>query len=185
MVFIPLATRLESLDFMTADWDDRLLSEIETKAAAIKLSIRRFVVRVSIFYHDQWFWNNLNNVFALFPNLEYLSITVNSMTTARGVKPARFWRIANTGKLSIDTRRLDRALAEVYFEEIANDIHVLPSLREIEVRYKTLSVNKQALKVKTQTVADFKTACPLLETVVDPEGRKGGPKTFQCRQRNS
>ncbi|KAG8894000.1 hypothetical protein FRC00_009705, partial [Tulasnella sp. 408] len=92
MVFLPLATRLESLDLMTADWDDRLLSEIESKAAAIKLSIRRLVIRVSNFYHDQWFWNNLNNVFALFPNLEYLSITVNSMTTARGVKPARFWR---------------------------------------------------------------------------------------------
>lgn len=91
MVSLPLASRLESLDLMTADWDDRLLSEIETKAIAIKLCTRRFVIRVSNFYHDQWFWNNLNNVFTLFPNLEYLSITVNSMTTAHRVGPARFW----------------------------------------------------------------------------------------------
>ncbi|KAG9051543.1 hypothetical protein FS837_004053 [Tulasnella sp. UAMH 9824] len=81
MAFLPLATRLESLDLMTVDWNDRLLSEIETKPAAIKLSIRRFVMRVSDFYHDPWFWNNLNNVSALFPNLEHLSITVNSMGT--------------------------------------------------------------------------------------------------------
>ncbi|KAG9024115.1 hypothetical protein FS837_005469, partial [Tulasnella sp. UAMH 9824] len=148
MVFLPLAARLESLDLMTTDWDDRLLSEIETKATAIKLSIRRFVIRVSPFYHDQWFWNNLNNDFALFPNLEYLSITVNSMTMAQDVKPARF-----------------------YCEVIANSIHVLPSLREIEVRYETMSGNKQIFEVKTQTVVDFKMACPVLETVVDPGER--------------
>ncbi|KAG8901067.1 hypothetical protein FRC01_009936 [Tulasnella sp. 417] len=53
---------------------------------------------------------------------------------------------------------------------IANYAHVFPSLREIEVRYEAVDDMAQGIpKVESQTVVDLKTACPLLEIVVDPE----------------
>ncbi|KAG9051544.1 hypothetical protein FS837_004054 [Tulasnella sp. UAMH 9824] len=145
LAFLPVAPRLESLNLMLVKWGDGLLDEIQANSAEIKLSIRRFDIRVWYSKSDPWFWKNLAKVFALFPSTEQLSV-------------------------AIDTKN-DVALAEVYFEAIANNIYVLPSLREIEVRFETRFPNIPGiLEVETQTIVDFKRACPLLETVVDPEG---------------
>ncbi|KAG9051545.1 hypothetical protein FS837_004055 [Tulasnella sp. UAMH 9824] len=149
MVFFPVAPRLESLYLIMTDWNDQLLFKMETKAAAIKPTIRRFGIRAWHFDHDQWFWMNLAKVFALFPKTEKLSVAI-------GYEP-------NPGDL-------ESLPAEFYFKTIADNLHVLPSLREIKVRYEPLNYNNPDIrKTKTETIADFKTACPLLETVVDPE----------------
>ncbi|KAG8904258.1 hypothetical protein FRC01_008809, partial [Tulasnella sp. 417] len=91
IVFLPRARRLESLNLTLASWNDRLLSDMEIKAAAIKLSIRSFTIRVWSYHHDQWFWDNLANVFALFPNIEHLSVTIDSGRFIRDAKPAEFY----------------------------------------------------------------------------------------------
>lgn len=91
MAFLPVAPRLESLNLMIDDWNDQLLSKMETSSAAIKQSIRRFAFRVWYSDHDQWIWNNLTTIFALFPNTEELSVAVNSCTSDKNVKPARYY----------------------------------------------------------------------------------------------
>lgn len=92
LAFLPVAPRLESLNLMLVKWDDGLIDEIESKSAAIKLSIRRFDIRVWHSKSDSWFWKNLAKVLALFPNAEQLSV-------------------------AIDTKK-DVFLAEVYFEAV-------------------------------------------------------------------
>ncbi|KAG8948636.1 hypothetical protein FRC04_009400 [Tulasnella sp. 424] len=149
MAFLPVAPRLESLNLMIDHWNDQLLSQMETRSAAIKQSVRRFAFRVWYSDYDHWIWNNLTNVFALFPNTEELSVVVNSCTSDRNVKPAKY-----------------------YFEKIAQNICVLQSLRVVEVQYETMYPKTPGIfEVDTGSVAAFKTACPLLETVVDPEER--------------
>ncbi|KAG8921095.1 hypothetical protein FRC01_000414 [Tulasnella sp. 417] len=113
LAFLPVSDRLESLNLTLEEWGDRLSSDIETNAATAKLSVRRFTIRV--WYHDEWLWKNLTKVFALFPKTEELSIAINSLTTAKGVEPARY-----------------------YFEKVSNDVHVLPSLRHLRVTFETL-----------------------------------------------
>ncbi|KAG8925744.1 hypothetical protein FRC00_003660, partial [Tulasnella sp. 408] len=89
MAFLRVAPRLEGLNLMITDWKDALLSEMETNSAAIKLSIRRFTIRV--WYSDEWLWNNLATVFSLFPNTEELSVSINSLTSSKTVKPAKYF----------------------------------------------------------------------------------------------
>ncbi|KAG8944307.1 hypothetical protein FRC04_002027 [Tulasnella sp. 424] len=145
--FLPVAARLESLNLAISNWGDRLLSEIESKSTAIKLSIRRFTIRV--WYFDEWFWNNLAKVFALFPKTEELSVTINSLTSATDVEPAKY-----------------------FFEKVGDNVYVLPSLRRIEVRFETLHrETPKIFQVETGSMLRAKAACPMLETVVDPEMR--------------
>ncbi|KAG9051542.1 hypothetical protein FS837_004052 [Tulasnella sp. UAMH 9824] len=147
LAFLPVAPRLESLKLMTTMWSELLLSSIATKASAIKLSIRRFTI--SVWDHNRWFWNNLDHVFALFPNVEYLSVSVNVFPWSRNLEARK-----------------------VSFGVIANHVHHFPYLRDIEVRYSHPGVKlPDILKVETQTALAVKRACPLLEIIVDPERR--------------
>ncbi|KIO18709.1 hypothetical protein M407DRAFT_31617 [Tulasnella calospora MUT 4182] len=150
MAFLPVAAQLESLNLVIADWNDRLFSEMEAKSAAARLSIRRFTIRVWYYSRDhQWFWKNLDKVFSLFPNTEQLSVTINSLTSVKEVNPAKY-----------------------YFNMIAENVSVLPSLRNAEVRFETLDRDNAGIfEVETQSVVEFRIACPLLETVVDPQNR--------------
>ncbi|KAG8968230.1 hypothetical protein FRC05_001611 [Tulasnella sp. 425] len=145
--FLPVAARLESLNLTISNWGDRLLSEMESKSAAIKLSIRRFTIRV--WYSDEWLWNNLAKVFALFPKTEELSVTINSLTTATDVEPAKY-----------------------FFEKVGDNVYVFPSLRRIEVRFETLHrETPKIFEVEIGSMLRARAACPMLETVVDPEKR--------------
>lgn len=147
VVFLPLAPQLESLNLTLDDWGDRLFSKMEANSAATRSSVRRFTIRVWDSDEDSWFWSNLANVFALFPNTEELS--VSSLTSAEDVEPAKY-----------------------YFEKIANNVHVMPSLRSVEVRYETFDRETPGIfEVDKESIMDLKTSCPLLETVVDPEKR--------------
>ncbi|KAG8901816.1 hypothetical protein FRC00_004318 [Tulasnella sp. 408] len=150
LAFLLVADRLESLDLTIADWGDRLFSEIETKSAAIRLSILRFSIRVWYSSDDHpWFWENLAKVLSLFPNMEQLSVTVNSLTSKKEVEPAQY-----------------------YFDMIAENAYVLPCLRSAEVRFETLYPDTPRIfEVQTQSVLKFRTACPLLDTVIDPMKR--------------
>ncbi|KIO18710.1 hypothetical protein M407DRAFT_156073 [Tulasnella calospora MUT 4182] len=147
MAFLPVANRLESLNLRIEDWDDRLLSNMETKSTAIKLAVRHFTIRV--WYSNEWFWSNLAKVFALFPKTEELSVAINSLTTATDVEPASY-----------------------FFEKVGNNIYELPSLRHIEVKFETLYPETPGIfEVGTDSLVEYKTACPTLETVVDPAKR--------------
>ncbi|KIO25969.1 hypothetical protein M407DRAFT_24719 [Tulasnella calospora MUT 4182] len=147
MAFLPVANRLESLNLRIEDWDDRLLSDMETKSTAIKLAIRHFTIRV--WYHDEWLWSNLAKVFALFPKTEELSVAINSLTTATDVEPASY-----------------------FFEMVGKNIYHLPSLRHIEVKFETLYPETPGIfEVGTDSLVEYKIACPTLETVVDPAKR--------------
>ncbi|KAG8944306.1 hypothetical protein FRC04_002026 [Tulasnella sp. 424] len=147
MAFLPVSPRLESLNLMITNWDDGLFSQMETNSAAIGPFIRRFTIRG--WYSDKWLWNNLAKVFGLFPKTEELSIAINSLTTAENVEPARY-----------------------YFQQIASNVYVLPSLRDVEVQFETLDDDTpEIFEVETKDVVELKTACQLLERVLDPEGR--------------
>ncbi|KAG8968232.1 hypothetical protein FRC05_001613 [Tulasnella sp. 425] len=146
--FLPVAARLKSLNLTIDNWGDQLLSEMESKSTAIKLSIRRFTIRV--WYSDEWLWNNLAKVFALFPKTEELSVAINSQTTGTDVEPAKY-----------------------FFEKVGNNVYVLPSLRRLEVMFETLSNREtpEIFEVEIGSMLEAKAACPMLETVVDPEQR--------------
>ncbi|KIO18711.1 hypothetical protein M407DRAFT_31619 [Tulasnella calospora MUT 4182] len=147
MAFLQVAPQLESLDLMIRDWDNTLLSEMENNSATIKLSIRRFTIRVR--YSDKWLWNNLAMVFSLFPGTEELSVTINSLTTREGVEPANY-----------------------FFRKVRDSVYVLPSLRSLEVKFETPYPQTPGTReVEIQPMIDCKAACPMLETVVDPERR--------------
>lgn len=48
----------------------------------------------------------------------------------------------------------------------------MPSLRSVEVRYENLYPETPGIfEVDKESIMDFKTSCPLLETIVDPENR--------------
>ncbi|KAG8968231.1 hypothetical protein FRC05_001612 [Tulasnella sp. 425] len=89
MAFLPVAARLENLNLTITNWDDELFSQMETSSATIGPFIRRVTIRV--WYYDEWLWDNLAKVLALFPGTEELSITINSQTTATGEEPARYY----------------------------------------------------------------------------------------------
>ncbi|KIO25967.1 hypothetical protein M407DRAFT_24717 [Tulasnella calospora MUT 4182] len=147
MAFLPVTDRLERLNLTIEYWDDRLLSDMETKSKAIKLAIRHFTIRV--WYDDDWLWSNLAKVFALFPKTEELSVAINSLTTATDVEPA-----------------------SSFFEKIGNNIYALPSLRHVEVKFETLHPETPGIfEVEAEALVEYKTACPTLETVVDPAKR--------------
>ncbi|KAG9041502.1 hypothetical protein FS837_012186 [Tulasnella sp. UAMH 9824] len=144
MAFLRVAPRLESLNVMLRLWDSNLLSEMETSSAAIKLSIRRFSIRV--WDCDDWFWDNIAAVLSLFPNTEDLSVTIDSRATQN---PANY-----------------------FFRKISDSVHVLPSLRNLDVEFETFySETPKIYEVDIQSITNSKTACPLLETVVEPERR--------------
>ncbi|KAG8944308.1 hypothetical protein FRC04_002028 [Tulasnella sp. 424] len=147
VAFLRAAPRLESLNLMITEWDDRLFSEMETNSAAVGPFIRRFTIRV--WYYETWLWDNLAKVLALFPGMEELSITINSQTTATDVVPASF-----------------------YFRRIVSKVFVLLSLRHVEVRFETLHHDTpEIFEVETRSIVELKTACLLLESVIDP-GRR-------------
>ncbi|KAG8925742.1 hypothetical protein FRC00_003658 [Tulasnella sp. 408] len=147
LAFLRVAPRLERLNLTISNWSSTLLSEMETSSAAIKLSIRHFTIR--IWYSDKWLWDNLASVLSLFPNTEELSITINSLTSQKKVNPANY-----------------------FFTKISDSIYVLPSLRNLNVEFETIYPETPRIyEVEVQSIINSKTACPLLETVVDPERR--------------
>ncbi|KIO25968.1 hypothetical protein M407DRAFT_24718 [Tulasnella calospora MUT 4182] len=147
MVFLRVAPRLESLDLMMRDWDNTLFSEMENNSTTIKLSIRRFTIRVR--YSDKWLWNNLAMVFSLFPNTEELSVTICSLTLRKGAVRAKH-----------------------FFPQVCDSVYVLPSLRSLEAKFETPFPRAPgAREVEMQPIINCKVACPMLETVVDPERR--------------
>ncbi|KAG9021990.1 hypothetical protein FS837_006813, partial [Tulasnella sp. UAMH 9824] len=55
---------------------------------------------------------------------------------------------------------------------ISDSVHVLPSLRNLDVEFETFYWNTPRIyEVEMQSIVNSKTACPLLETIVDPERR--------------
>ncbi|KIO25966.1 hypothetical protein M407DRAFT_24716 [Tulasnella calospora MUT 4182] len=158
MAFLPVTDRLERLNLTIEFWSDRLLSDMGTKSASIKPFVRHFSIRV--WYYDKWLWNNLAKVFALFPKTEELLVTINSLTTATDAEPARY-----------------------FFEKVGNNIYDLPSLRHIEVKFETSNPETPGIfEVETEALVEYKTACPRLETVVDPAERLW---TFQSYHQGS
>ncbi|KAG9022887.1 hypothetical protein FS837_006109 [Tulasnella sp. UAMH 9824] len=145
--FLRVTPRLESLNLAMAVWSGELLSEMETSSVATKLSISRFTIRV--WSSNEWLWNNLTKVFSLFPRTEELSVSINCLTSNKPVKHASY-----------------------FFKKIGDRIGVLPSLRHIDVIFETCHPKTPGIrKVEMESIRDFKIACPLLETVVDPERR--------------
>ncbi|KAG8894764.1 hypothetical protein FRC00_008489 [Tulasnella sp. 408] len=144
MAFLRVAPRLESLNLMLRRWDKTRFSQMKTYSAAANLSIRHFAIRVS--YSDKWFWDNLTAVLSLFPDTQDLSVTVNSLTADK--------------------------TAKYFFAKVVDSIYVLPSLRNVDVTCETLHPQAPIiLEVDMQSLIDSKTACPMLETVVDPKRR--------------
>ncbi|KAG8901812.1 hypothetical protein FRC00_004314 [Tulasnella sp. 408] len=147
IAFLRVAPRLESLNFLLGRWNNTRLSQIETDSAAARLSIRHFAITVS--YSNKWPWDNLAAVLSLFPNIQDLSVTIYSPTTDKTAKPAKY-----------------------FFGKVVDSIYVLPSLRNIDVTFETRAPQTpNILEVDMQSVTDSKIACPMLETVIDPERR--------------
>ncbi|KAG8984093.1 hypothetical protein FRB90_005580 [Tulasnella sp. 427] len=152
---------IPNLSLTIGDWDKDVFSALEAASKSIKLSIRSFSIRV--WYHGDerwWFWTNLDKALGLFPNSEFLSITINSMTTVKKMPSAQY-----------------------YFAKVANHVYLCPALRSVEVGYETLYASKPGIfDVEAQTIDQFKAACPLLQSLVDPMGRLW---TFRPQPRSS
>lgn len=147
LAFLQVAPRLERLNLTVTIWNNTLLSKMETHLAAIKLSIRRFGMRV--WAHDNWVWSNLAKVFLLFPNTEELSVIIDSPTRSKKVE-----------------------LAKSFFGQVVDSVYVLPSLRKIEVKFENpYSEDLRIPEVEIKSIIDCKAACPLLETVIEPARR--------------
>ncbi|KAG9018812.1 hypothetical protein FRB90_009282 [Tulasnella sp. 427] len=151
VAFLPVAPRLKQLSLTIGNWNEGVFSAMKAASTSIRLSIRSFSIRVR--YHDRqrtWLWANLDKVFGLFPNVESLSVTINSSTTVKDVPYAQY-----------------------YFSTVAEHVYLFPALlRSVRVEYETLYPLKPGIfDVDAQTIDEFKATCPLLKSLVDPMDR--------------
>ncbi|KAG8921098.1 hypothetical protein FRC01_000417 [Tulasnella sp. 417] len=150
--FLSVASQLESLNLLLTSWawGDFDFSKLNGTPPAVRLSIRRLAIRVS--YSDGWVWSHFDSVLGLFPNTEELSVVVSALTSSKEVEHAKH-----------------------YFDKLASYVYVLPSLRNADVRYQTMYPETPGiLEVGEGSIFEFKTACPLLETLVSPKGEIWG-----------
>ncbi|KAG9018809.1 hypothetical protein FRB90_009279 [Tulasnella sp. 427] len=148
--FLPVAPRLERLSITLNDWGEGMLSTVATALTDARLSIRDFSIRVWLDEDDStWIWTNLDRVFGLFPNTESLYVTVNALTSDPNVKSASY-----------------------HFSKVAINVHVLPLLRNVTVKYEAWDPAKPGIfDVEIESVQAFKSACPILKSVIDPMRR--------------
>ncbi|KAG9018810.1 hypothetical protein FRB90_009280 [Tulasnella sp. 427] len=147
--FLTAALRLETLSLTIGDWNETVFSRLETASTVIRLSLRHFNIRVWLYSDNQtWVWDNLDRVLGLFPNTEGLCITINASS------------------------RSDAKNANYHFKKVADNVCVLPALRSVTVKYECPTpLPPGAVNVEDETVEAFKSACPLLQSVIDPMQR--------------
>ncbi|KAG8944312.1 hypothetical protein FRC04_002032 [Tulasnella sp. 424] len=139
--FLPVASQLESLNLMPANWNDQLVLKIEASSERV-MSIRR--LNIPVLYYDNWSWSNLSRVLGLFPNTENLVVSIAATPSAKN--------------------------ANYYFDQVAQNVHVLPFLQDVEVRYTTAHPETPGIyDVDQKLLVDFKASCPLLENITTPK----------------
>ncbi|KAG9022326.1 hypothetical protein FS837_006447 [Tulasnella sp. UAMH 9824] len=148
--FVSAGPRLESLNLLLASWNEFVFSKLSEAPTAARLSVQRYSIRV--WYSDEWLWSHLAKVFALFPNVEHLSVAINSLTSSKEVEYAKH-----------------------YFDKVASSMHVLPLIRSVKVRYETLYPETAGIfEVGEDAIAELKMSYPLLETIINPKGEMWG-----------
>ncbi|KAG9018811.1 hypothetical protein FRB90_009281 [Tulasnella sp. 427] len=147
--FLTAALRLETLSLTLGDWNETVFSRLEIAPTVIRLSLRHFNIRVWLYSDNQtWVWDNLDRVLGLFPNTEGLCITINASS------------------------RSDAKNANYHFKKVADNVHVLSSLHSVTVKYECPTpLPPGAVNVEDETIEEFKSACPLLQSVIDPMRR--------------
>ncbi|KAG9045255.1 hypothetical protein FS837_006737 [Tulasnella sp. UAMH 9824] len=142
--FLAVSPGLESLTLFNTSWGDGLFFKLKVGSATIRSSLRRLAIRV--WSSDEWFWVNLDKVFALFPNMETLYLAVDATTPYRSVQPAKY-----------------------FFEKIVDPSRLLRSLQSIEFEYSSLL--KGLSEVGMESVVALKTKCPHLKTIITPKNQ--------------
>ncbi|KAG8933894.1 hypothetical protein FRC01_006508 [Tulasnella sp. 417] len=113
--FLAVSAGLESMNLFHTVWDGTLFSKFQASSATRRSSLRHLTIQV--WYSDKWLWDNLGEVFALFPKMETLDFTVIANTGGyRKVQPPKY-----------------------FFEKIADQSHALQSLQSIEFQYVTFT----------------------------------------------
>ncbi|KAG8911489.1 hypothetical protein FRC00_006404 [Tulasnella sp. 408] len=137
---LAVASGLESLSLLGGRWNEELFSKLQVSSTTSRSSVRCFAITVPD--HAKWFWENLDEILALFPNTEILGLAVDAFTLGPGPP------------------------VEHFFKKIQNYVYVLRSLQTVEVRYNSLHKNLDELSI--ESVVAFKQRYPLLKTIITP-----------------